>query len=258
MEFLTSKEERTACSIRRHKCSDFHLHLHENIEILYVICGSGKVKISGTEYSYETGDAIVVFPYEIHEYYGANENEEAICIAINPTRLSFDFQTVGLRCKIPKIKHGALTDRAEIILKMLLDENNGNYKRQNDNFLSCALFGELIGSCTLIPGFGIESCCAESILKTCVENYKNNSFNISELSKKCGINIRSISKFFSEQIGTSFPKFITSLRLSHAFGLLKQKEMRITEAALESGFGSVRSFNRVFKEEYGKSPREHL
>jgi AraC-like DNA-binding protein len=40
--------------------------------------------------------------------------------------------------------------------------------------------------------------------------------------------------------------------------LMREKRMSITDCAMESGFGSLRTFYRVFEEEFGCSPHEYL
>ena len=50
--------------------------------------------------------------------------------------------------------------------------------------------------------------------------------------------------------------FINNLRIEHARGLLSRGG-RITDVAYASGFSSIRTFNRVFSEEYGCSPSEY-
>jgi AraC-like DNA-binding protein len=47
------------------------------------------------------------------------------------------------------------------------------------------------------------------------------------------------------------------LRLREAVLLLKKGEYGVTKCALESGFGSTRSFYRAFHEEFGVTPKEY-
>ena len=254
MKFLFSRDERVASRILCHSCSDYRLHLHENIEIVRLISGTCRVKVSEREYTMESGDAVLIFPYEAHEFTDASADECVVCISLHPARLAFYGQTsIGLKAESSRIASDRLTDRAKTLFSLLTDSSSGAYRRETDSFLTYALYGELLESCRLISGFGYGDD-AETVLKLCIQHYPDCTFHITDLARQCGHSVRSLSRFFSEQIGVSFPRFITALRLSHAVSLLTQSGVSVTEAALESGFGSVRSFHRAYKEEYGKAP----
>jgi AraC-like DNA-binding protein len=38
---------------------------------------------------------------------------------------------------------------------------------------------------------------------------------------------------------------------------MEQKDISISDVAYESGFGSIRNFNRIFKTHFGITPREY-
>jgi AraC-like DNA-binding protein len=48
------------------------------------------------------------------------------------------------------------------------------------------------------------------------------------------------------------------LRLRESILLLQSGKRTVTEAAIESGFGSMRSFYRAFYTEFSCSPKEYL
>ena len=48
------------------------------------------------------------------------------------------------------------------------------------------------------------------------------------------------------------------LRLRETVLLMRAGKMSITACALESGFGSMRSFYRAFREEFGCTPKEYF
>ena len=75
---------------------------------------------------------------------------------------------------------------------------------------------------------------------------------------KFGYNSSYLSRSFSKTFGISFNKYLTMLRLREAILLMRSGEMNVTECALESGFGSMRSFYRAFREEFGCTPKEYF
>ena len=63
-----------------------------------------------------------------------------------------------------------------------------------------------------------------------------------------------VSKLLRKTLGTSFTDLLYECRIGYAKELLSSREYSISQIALLSGFGSIRSFNRVFLRVTGTSP----
>ena len=77
------------------------------------------------------------------------------------------------------------------------------------------------------------------------------------ISEALHLNKYYISHMFKERMNIGFTDFINSLRTEHACELLK-KDVSITDVAFSSGFSSIRTFNRVFLENTGMTPRDYI
>ena len=66
-----------------------------------------------------------------------------------------------------------------------------------------------------------------------------------------------MSGIINKAFKLSLPQIISRYRVNYARKLLEDGKTSITEIALLSGFGSMRSFNRSFKEIVGVSPSEY-
>lgn len=89
-----------------------------------------------------------------------------------------------------------------------------------------------------------------------LEEHFTEKITLEQLSKAIGVNRVYASKMFSKYLnGITFTEVLSHIRLNRAIRLLRQTT--VTQAALESGFGSVRQFNRIFKKVTGKTPREY-
>ncbi len=64
-------------------------------------------------------------------------------------------------------------------------------------------------------------------------------------------------RLFRELTGTSPAEYIRRLRLTQAAKCLKQDKCRITDIALDLGFGSIDGFTRAFQREFGMTPSEY-
>ena len=89
------------------------------------------------------------------------------------------------------------------------------------------------------------------------KNYKNN-INLSTVSSALGYNSGYVSKHFRACFGISVSRYITTVRLKNAVMLMNKSEGSVTDAALESGFPSLRTFYRAFEYEFKCSPKEYL
>lgn len=74
------------------------------------------------------------------------------------------------------------------------------------------------------------------------------------VSKSIGLHPACTMNLFRKTLGTSFLRYVTRLRVSHAQQLLATSNRKIIDVALGSGFNSLSRFNEVFKRECGCSP----
>ena len=81
---------------------------------------------------------------------------------------------------------------------------------------------------------------------------------MTHLSTAFGYNSAYLSRTFQKTFGISFGRYLSMIRLREAILLLRDRKKNVTECALESGFGSVRSFYRAFYEEFKCTPKEYL
>jgi AraC-like DNA-binding protein len=88
------------------------------------------------------------------------------------------------------------------------------------------------------------------------ENY-HSPLTLDKLSAEMGISRYYLSRTFSEKLQTSFPNYLNSLRVDLAKNLLESGDQDILQICYECGFESQRTFNRVFKNACGITPREY-
>jgi len=74
------------------------------------------------------------------------------------------------------------------------------------------------------------------------------------LARELGYSEGYLSHIFSEALGTTMPAYVNTLRIRKAMELLRRGSISVSDAALELGFGSIRSFNRAFRKETGMTP----
>lgn len=85
----------------------------------------------------------------------------------------------------------------------------------------------------------------------------NPHLNILNVAKHIGTNRSYVSNIINDKIGCNFNQFVNNYRINEAKILLKRTpELSITEVSELSGFGSVSSFLRIFKNVENYTPTE--
>lgn len=89
--------------------------------------------------------------------------------------------------------------------------------------------------------------------------YLNSDLKYSEVASRLGISARYLTEVLNREIGKSFNDFINEYRVKEVQQRIRNNDMEnltLYGIALESGFNSKSSFNRVFKKHTGFAPSE--
>ena len=95
-----------------------------------------------------------------------------------------------------------------------------------------------------------------------VTDYIKNNLTADDLSQSAmaemvGISRDYFSRIFKQVAGMNYSRWLNTIRLEKATELLADEGRTLTEVAMLSGFQSIPSFNRVFREEKGIAPGEY-
>jgi len=92
--------------------------------------------------------------------------------------------------------------------------------------------------------------------------YLNQNFRekitLDTLSERFGYSGSYLSRFFKKHFGIGINRYVNILRLRQYLLLMQDKKHTNTYCALESGFDSMGTFYRVFKQEFNCSPGEYI
>lgn len=78
------------------------------------------------------------------------------------------------------------------------------------------------------------------------------------LACRFGYSKSRFSHLFHSYFGCGIPEYVNTLRCRNAALLITQESASLTDAAMNSGFESMRTFYRSFKKSFGVSPGEYL
>ena len=227
---------------------NFPLHLHQCFELIIITEGEMKISVASSEYNLKKGEALLIFPNQIHSLESAN-SKHILCI-FSP-RLVEAFN---------RMRSGKLPLDNRFVPSGYICDNLPNFATATTTtfkkgllYSACAEFDKNASYRDAEPQ---KEKLLFSIFSFVEENFKQDC-TLTALSTKSGYDYSYLSRYFKKIVGISFNNYVNNYRISHACYLLKNTDNTILASALESGFGEIRSFNRNFKAVLGITPAEY-
>lgn len=223
---------------------------HPHGELLHVLRGSIPITVDGESHLLRAGETAVLFPYLTHAYADAPD-AEVLILLFDPRLTAFDTTLMTqkpLCCHTDSPLLHPLIQRAVEMLK------KGRTKTAMA-YVDAAL-GELLELLTLVPSEGPSGDMTVQLLSYCGEHFAED-ITVKTLAEALFISESYVSKLFSKNLKCSFREHINSLRVQKAQKLLESTDLRIGQIMAACGFQNQSSFNRVFREVTGTSPRQY-
>jgi AraC-like DNA-binding protein len=83
------------------------------------------------------------------------------------------------------------------------------------------------------------------------------SATIELAAEAAGTSVRTLRRYFQDELGMSWRRFLQELRMARAIELMTRKRLSVTQTALEVGFNSVAAFTLAFSSFTGKTPSSY-
>lgn len=90
-----------------------------------------------------------------------------------------------------------------------------------------------------------------------IDKHYMEELDLEVIASSIGFSKFHFSRLFKQYTGLTFRDYITFRRIKAAEALLTEPKLSITEIALQSGFSSISTFNRIFKQEKNCTPSEY-
>lgn len=94
-------------------------------------------------------------------------------------------------------------------------------------------------------------------LMTLDKLYQEPAFSRADLARELNVSEHVLSRVINTAFAKSFSKLLNDHRVEEAKLLLRDSDIPVAQIAVDVGFNSPASFNRVFKETTGQSPTEY-
>lgn len=228
-------------------------HIHDYSELAFTKEGVTTVIVNGQRYLVKKNHLIFILPNQIHEYTNCTSSVMRCCVFSNDHIPAFFEQIKDMQIENPIIdmsEHKYLLDWLDSITQ------NNTLKICGILNLICEL---VINRCEFTPRKSGKQAMLYDVIQYVSRNF-HEDVQLKEIAKKLGYHEKYLSAALHALTGMNFRTFLSSYRVNYAKGLLRYKgdeQLRVSDIALQSGFLSINSFNRVFKEITGLTPSEY-
>ena len=236
----------------RHKDVECMLHLHRSMEIVLVNEGVLSVEINGCSYSVPAGAAVFVPPYAPHMFHSAQSN----CCHV----LMFQCDLVEYFSNFLKNNHPGThlfwpSAESLSLAERLLPHRANRADCLMAQAILSPFFYDIYEKCRFSPKKDAEEDLLIKVLEYMSLHFTER-ITLASAAKVIGVHPVTLCNQFSRLSKISFSSHLNYLRCSRAASLIRETDLPLTEIAYASGFGSIRSFNRVFHSVYEITPSE--
>lgn len=265
--------------------TEFPPHWHEVVEVVYVLDGNLRVGVSNEIYSMGPKDILLIPGGDVHYFVPEQKRVNRLILHIDMSSFESVFPC-GRNKRFTRIllygsescsgtqssracfndDHGKSVRRLlEAQISALTDE----YNTQRNAYriaLRARLYDILV---LLLRSVPMQTYSPqerdrrlnrlgrlENVFKYVEENYCG-EITLEKISAAANFSEFYFTRFFREATGMTFGKYLNNYRVEKASQLLRDTDDSITEVVFKSGFGSIKTFNRVFKQIKGCSPSSY-
>lgn len=235
-------------------------HLHKSLECIYVTEGTLELGIGQELYHMEKHDFAMVFPELIHHYQVFDKRCcRAIYLLSAPPLFGQYHQTLKKLCpEMPVIPSGQVHPDIIYALQRLLDITS----EDEHTYALWQAYTQIILARTLPQSRLVDKSTVESDdiiyhVVVYIAAHFTEDFSLTQMARDLGYSPYTLSRVFSSTFHCNFNSYLNNIRLDYACNLLLNTNQTITEAFENAGFGSQRTFNRIFRERYRMSPRDY-
>ena len=251
LNFLGEPDKENYFSIEEYINLNCPTHSHFAMEIIIAKHGEFLVEVNGKKYTLTENTAILIMPFETHKFITENFSNVLI-LTVTPTIFA-EYKTKMENQTLSNPLISIDSNEMKFILKQCANIKDGNIFEIKSVFYT--LLGMFKKSSEFIPSKVVpDSIYVKAIMY--VGNHYTQDITLKQLAKELHVSYVYLSRVLNKDESKGFSKLLNSFRLEHALKLLKTTDMDISEIAYESGFGCIRSFNRLFKETLKCTPLE--
>lgn len=242
-----------------------NIHLHQDIEIIYVLDGFLHVITENEQIGLGVDEFVLINSNVRHESYAEGKVLFA-GLFIDYAQLTelFNGEHVYFLCNSTKEK----SDRYDLLRSYFrtifsyyqTNEGPGNLIRTGTAYqmlyviASSFIVRKGMKQYETLRGFSDER--MNEIMNYLMTNYYE-QISLDELADWLCLSKTYLAKYIKKNFGISFLKLLNNIRLEHAVEDLLDTDKSVLKIALDNGFPYLSSFNKIFREQYCMAPAQY-
>lgn len=233
-------------------------HLHVQLELIYVRKGALEVQIDAQTKVLRKGCFGAAFPNCIHSYRHVEgaEDLDVWFYLVKPHLIGeYADKIRAYKPQKPFLEPQELSPDAHVALEMLKNQRGAVHLPVFKSYIQIVL------ACTweqmhpvLNEDDNVDLPC--QALRYMAGHFRQD-ITLESAAKELGVSKNHLSRVFSQKLHMHFSEYLHYLRMDMAKDLLCGTDQSVMTILYECGYESPRTFNRVFREAYGISPREY-
>lgn len=251
---------------------DFDTHWHSAIEIIMPVENYYDVVINDTDFHVLPGEILIIPPGELHKLISPDSGVRFIFLFdISPLAKLKSFSGIQSLLAQPlyvtKDSYPGIYEDVYQILVQIRNEyfNKNEYAELVIYSLLLNFFVKFgynhINTGNLFPNVRLykqkEYIQKFNSLMDYIDTHYMEDLNLDEIASSTGFSKYHFSRLFKQYTNFTFCDYLCYRRIKVAEELLAQPDLSITEVALQAGFPSISTFNRLFKQQKNCTPSEY-
>ena len=226
-------------------------HLHGCLEVSCCVSGTVEVTLDGQSHIIRSGEGILIPPNVVHSYHTA-DTSVYYTILFSRDLLS-DFAAMFSH-KRPCRYTFAMGDRLTGHLLEFYESDRTLFGGKSLLYRMAEVFVQ--------DNEFVEAEAADNDLTMRIISYIQDNLHseitLQDVAAHLGYSYFYISKRIRQVFGIPFTTLLSQYRVADAKLLLNSGKYTVSQVALASGFGSIRTFNRIFHNLTGLTPSQYL
>lgn len=256
-EFVTYPEHATLRVWYDDTPGEYGSHYHSAVEIILPLRGEVNYRLPGREYHVQAGEALIIPPNCVHALSMAAGSARHLLL-FEPEMIfgMRDMRQVSdmLNAPVYLSAQPELRDETCALLRQLVER----YERREPMWNSACyalllqMYARLAAHCLATAGGGdaagddIDSDVINSA-RLYIDNNCTQPITLEDMAAFSGFSKYYFSRVFKRQLGVTFSEYLRERRVRLAEDLLIHSRRSVREIAEDAGFGSIATFNRVFR-----------
>jgi xylan 1,4-beta-xylosidase len=244
-------------------------HWHTDVEILFILDGTLSLTTSNQTYRLAVGDVVLLNSRSVHSIDCLDGNNLVFVLQFLPdiyeseyrkSSFQFNLNTAASEDQQPENLSYLQYILARIGVEIYLNMDGFQF------YIKSLLY-QLIGYLFRYTRYDIldrskstmqdpDLVRLEKIVNYIDVNYQN-GYSLPDIARTLNLSVSQCSRFFKDKMGISFTQYLRHVQITHAKEQLAETDHTVLFISEDSGFLSLASFYRAFKNETGITPTEY-